>query len=110
MSHCPYQVRRFNYLSHEPLVVKNPAVAERPRGVVEKCTFCFHRLEAGETATACQQACPTGAIAFGSLADASSEVSQWHRSDRRYALLNELGTRPRTVYLARAKNPNPELA
>ena len=64
----------------------------------------------GELETACQQGCPTRAIVFGSLNDANSKVSQLQADPRRYDLLHEIGTRPRTVYLARVRNPNPELA
>ena len=102
----------------------NPDVTVRTRGVMEKCTYCVQRIERtriatriegrtiqdGELETACQQACPTRAIVFGSLNDASSKVSQLHADPRRYDLLHELGTRPRTVYLAKVRNPNPELA
>ena len=64
----------------------------------------------GELVTACQQGCPAGAITFGSLNDAQAEVTKLHQDERRYDLLHELGTRPRTAYLARVRNPNPELA
>jgi Fe-S-cluster-containing dehydrogenase component len=60
--------------------------------------------------TACQQGCPAEAIVFGSLNDPSSKVSRLHADPRRYDLLHELGTRPRTAYLVRVRNPNPELA
>jgi molybdopterin-containing oxidoreductase family iron-sulfur binding subunit len=102
----------------------NPEVTVRARGVMEKCTYCVQRIERariatriegrsiadGELMTACQQGCPTQAIVFGSLNDPSSKVSQLHADGRRYDLLHELGTRPRTAYLARVRNPNPELA
>jgi molybdopterin-containing oxidoreductase family iron-sulfur binding subunit len=64
----------------------------------------------GELTTACAQACPAQAITFGSLNDANSAVARLHRDRRRYDLLHELGTQPRTAYLARIKNLNPELA
>jgi molybdopterin-containing oxidoreductase family iron-sulfur binding subunit len=60
--------------------------------------------------TACQQACPTRAITFGSLADPQCDVSKLHRDPRRYALMPELGTRPRNVFLVKVRNPNPEMA
>ena len=63
----------------------------------------------GEARTACQQACPTHAITFGDLNDPESAVAESKRNPRNYALLAELGTRPRTTYLALVKNPNPEL-
>jgi molybdopterin-containing oxidoreductase family iron-sulfur binding subunit len=91
---------------------------------MEKCTYCVQRIERkrittriegrtiadGELETACQQGCPTRAIVFGSLNDPSSKVSQQHADSRRYDLLHEIGTRPRTAYLARVRNPNPEIA
>jgi len=102
----------------------NPDVTVRSRGIMEKCTYCVQRIERkridtriehrlikdGELETACQQGCPTRAIVFGSLNDANSKVSQLHADPRRYDLLYEIGTRPRTIYLTRVRNPNPELA
>ena len=64
----------------------------------------------GDVLTACQQACPTEAIVFGDLNDPKAKVTRLHQEERGYELLHELGTRPRTVYLARVMNPNPELA
>jgi molybdopterin-containing oxidoreductase family iron-sulfur binding subunit len=91
---------------------------------MEKCTYCVQRIERarihsriegrsildGELTTACAQACPAQALTFGTLNDANSAVARLHRDRRRYDLLHELGTRPRTAYLIRIKNPNPELA
>jgi molybdopterin-containing oxidoreductase family iron-sulfur binding subunit len=102
----------------------NPDVTVRARGVMEKCTYCIQRIErarigarsAGrkigpdEVVTACQQACPAQAIVFGNLNDPTSAVSRKHADARRYDLLHELGTRPRTAYLVKVRNPNPELA
>jgi molybdopterin-containing oxidoreductase family iron-sulfur binding subunit len=64
----------------------------------------------GQIQTACQQACPSQAIRFGNLNDPGAQVTAWHGSERRYDLLHELGARPRTAYLVRVRNPNPELA
>jgi MoCo/4Fe-4S cofactor protein with predicted Tat translocation signal len=128
-NNCPYKVRRFNFLNYiEDYTAAremgmNPDVTVRTRGIMEKCTYCVQRIERkristriegrtildGELETACQQGCPTRAIVFGSLNDASSKVSQLHADPRRYDLLHEIGTRPRTVYLARVRNPNPEI-
>jgi Fe-S-cluster-containing dehydrogenase component len=129
-NNCPYKVRRFNFFSYTTSytdtekMVMNPDVTVRARGVMEKCTYCVQRIERvrietrvagtdikdGEIVTACQQACGSQAIVFGSLHDPQSAVSKLHQDSRRYDLLHELGTRPRTAYLARVKNPNPELA
>ena len=118
---CPYSVRHFNWGEPEwPESFRsflNPDVATRPRGVVEKCTFCHHRIQdAQETArmerevvsdaklqklTACAEACPAEAIVFGDLNDADSRVSRMHRSPRAFRLLENLGTKPKVVYLAR---------
>jgi len=123
-SYCPYKVRRFNWFDYRapadsPLhAADNPEVTVRSRGVMEKCTYCTQRIETAraradkenrplhrdEVVTACQAACPTTAIAFGDLNDPQSEVSRRRKSGRHYALLEELGTRPRTTYLARWKD------
>jgi molybdopterin-containing oxidoreductase family iron-sulfur binding subunit len=128
-NNCPYKVRRFNFMQyadkHTPqyMAMRNPEVTVRRRGVMEKCTYCIQRIETahieadkqnrrirdGEIVTACQAACPTQAIRFGDISDKDSSVSQAKTSPRNYAMLNELGTRPRTTYLARIRNPNPAL-
>jgi molybdopterin-containing oxidoreductase family iron-sulfur binding subunit len=126
-NNCPYKVRRFNwfdYQDHEQTQLqRNPDVTVRARGVMEKCTYCVQRIRGAEIAarvagrtlhgdevtTACQQACPTQAITFGSLSDPDLPMVVRRREPRAYAVLNELGTRPRTVYLARIVNRNPEL-
>jgi len=129
-NNCPYKVRRFNFLQYadedtESLKAqRNPEVTVRMRGVMEKCTYCVQRItnariEAekgnrrlvdGEVVTACQAVCPTSAIVFGDLNDPSSQVRQVKASALDYALLSELNTRPRTTYLAKLSNPNPELS
>jgi molybdopterin-containing oxidoreductase family iron-sulfur binding subunit len=119
-SYCPYKVRRFNWYDYRSFAdaeqaVKNPDVTVRSRGVMEKCSYCTQRIQAAQIAadkdsrplrrdeitTACQQACPTTAIVFGDLKDNESAVAKRRVSGRHYALLEELGTRPRTTYLAR---------
>jgi molybdopterin-containing oxidoreductase family iron-sulfur binding subunit len=128
-NNCPYKVRRFNFLQYadedtESLKAqRNPEVTVRMRGVMEKCTYCVQRItnariEAekgnqrlvdGDVVTACQAVCPTKAIVFGDLNDPRSQVNQAKASPLDYALLSELNTRPRTTYLAKLSNPNPEL-
>jgi len=132
-NNCPYKVRRFNYFNfHEELKLEknetkkmafNPDVTVRFRGVMEKCTFCVQRIQGvkieaknarrpiqdGEIKTACQETCPTGAIVFGDLNDPKSEVRRLQDGARAYAMLEELNVRPRLLYLARVRNPHPEL-
>ena len=110
---------------------KNPDVTVRMRGVMEKCTYCTQRIEHAKIAqkakagatdhvrlseaagtipkTACQQACPAGAIVFGDISDATSSVSKQKLSPFNYAVLGNLLTKPRTTYLARVRNPNPAM-
>jgi molybdopterin-containing oxidoreductase family iron-sulfur binding subunit len=125
-NNCPYKVRRFNFLGYadqktESLkLMRNPDVTVRTRGVMEKCTYCVQRINGariqakkegravqdGEIVTACQQACPTSAIAFGDINDPQSRVSKLKASHLNYKLLEDLNTRPRTSYLGRVTNPN----
>jgi molybdopterin-containing oxidoreductase family iron-sulfur binding subunit len=122
-------VRRFNFFNFTkdtPDILKlamNPDVTVRARGVMEKCTYCIQRinrgkvdaklagraLKDGDVKTACQQACPAGAIEFGDLRDTSSRVVKAKGESRNYALLDELNTKPRTTYLSKVRNPNPDL-
>lgn len=116
---CPYARRYFNWSEPrwpgDELSSLNPDVAPRPRGVVEKCTLCHHRIraaveraavdeeplsdEAVRRLPACAQSCPTQAISFGDLSDPESEVSRLARSPRATRLLAEAGTRPKVIYL-----------
>ena len=134
-SNCPYKVRRFNFFGYADgqeyrdlgadimKAVFNPNVTVRGRGVMEKCTYCVQRISAarrdaekenrtirdGEVVTACQAACPTRAISFGDLNNRNANVNTLRSEPHAYALLGHLGTRPRTSYLARVFNPNPDL-
>jgi len=68
-------------------------------GVIDKCTFCVHRVENGTPTTACQEVCPTKSIYFGDLNDPESEVSRLVRTRQAYALLPDAGTRPKHFFL-----------
>ncbi len=123
-NNCPYKVRRFNWFNYARKVEKplnmamNPDVTVRSRGVMEKCTFCLHRIRSaqaqaklenrelkdGDVQTACQQSCPTGAIVFGDLKDKSSEVYRLFTREDSYSLLEELNTQPAVRYQVKVRN------
>ena len=127
-NNCPYKVRRFNFLLYSDYETesyklgRNPDVTVRSRGVMEKCSYCTQRIEAakihadkenreirdGEVISACQQACPTGAITFGNLNDPDSEIAKLKKQERTYGVLADLNTRPRTTYVAEVFNFNQE--
>jgi Fe-S-cluster-containing dehydrogenase component len=67
-------------------------------------------IKDGDVLTACQQTCPAEAISFGNINDPESVVSKMKKNNRNYTLLHELNIKPRTTYLAKVRNPNPELA
>ncbi|MBI4639433.1 MAG: 4Fe-4S dicluster domain-containing protein, partial [Candidatus Tectomicrobia bacterium] len=118
MNACPYTVKFFNWYPPqwpETMQNFNPDVSVRPKGVVEKCTFCHHRLQhakeqadaeerqvavEGEYVPACVQACPAQALYFGDLDDRQTQVSQLSRSSRAFRLLEDLGTEPKVFYLS----------
>ncbi len=124
-NNCPYKVRRFNFLEYtayktEPeTLVHNPEVTVRPRGVMEKCSFCVQRINDvkirakgdgrtildGEITTACMAGCPSDAIVFGDLKDPKSKVAQLVAASRAYKVLEEIGAKPAITYLADLKNP-----
>ncbi len=128
-NNCPYKVRRFSFfnwtktLPETVQMAQNPNVTVRFRGVMEKCSYCIQRVRGaqhaanledravrdGDVQTACQQACGMQSIAFGDLNDPDSVVAKARANPRRYEMLAELSVKPRTSYLARVTNPNPEL-
>lgn len=130
-NNCPYKVRRFNFLDYHGRtkdsatlqMQHNPEVTVRVRGVMEKCTYCIQRISSarieakkenrpirdGEVQTACQSVCPMQAITFGNINDPDSAVTQAKAQPHNYGILTHLGTRPRTTYLAKLRNPNPAL-
>lgn len=134
-NNCPFKVRRFNWFNytdyhrfentnlnpaHDSLgrMVLNPDVVVRSRGVMEKCSMCVQRIQAGkldakkegrrpidgEIQTACAQSCPTNAIVFGDLNDEKSMVSEWYNDERKFEMLEELGVRPSVFYLTKVWN------
>lgn len=96
---CPYGVRYFNWREPEwpagTARYQNPDVPLRPKGIVEKCIYCVHRLPI----PACVQACSSGARYFGDLEDPTSQVAQLARSPRAVRMLEDLGTEPKCIYL-----------
>lgn len=122
-NNCVYKQRRFNWRSYQfpsPLHLQlNPAVSVRSKGVMEKCTFCHHRIREikdlakdrgrdvkdGEIQTACQQACPADAISFGNILDANSKIKKIkEKSRRRYTQLPELNFQPAITYLKKVNH------
>jgi len=121
MAACPYTVKYFNWYAprwnKDIKKTINPDVSMRPKGVVEKCTFCHHRLiKAKEKARfegremredeyipACAETCPAKAIYFGDLDDPNSTVSRLARSPRSFRLLEDLGTEPKVYYLSESE-------
>lgn len=115
---CPYTAKYFNWYGPQwsPSERRhlNPDVSTRPKGVIEKCTFCHHRLQkARENARAegremreedyqpaCVEICPTGAITFGDLDDHTHRVAELKEDPRAMRLMEDLGTRPKVYYLA----------
>jgi molybdopterin-containing oxidoreductase family iron-sulfur binding subunit len=114
---CPYAVKVFNWTTPEwpesMETMRNPDVSMRPKGVVEKCTFCHHRLMAAreraraagvelapdDYVPACVQTCPAEAMVFGDLDDPHSDVAALAASFRAFRWMEELGTKPKVIYL-----------
>jgi len=130
-NNCPYKVRRFNwfnywndsrfdnYLNNEHTqLVLNPDVTTRFRGVMEKCSMCIQRIQAGklkakmekrsvkdgDIKVACQQTCPANAIVFGNVNDPNSEVAKALKSERTYYVLEELNVQPGIGYQVKVRN------
>jgi molybdopterin-containing oxidoreductase family iron-sulfur binding subunit len=130
-NNCPYRVRRFNWFSYNQndefdfnmnddigRMVLNPDVVVRSRGVMEKCSMCIQMTQSAiltakkegrkvrdeEFQTACSNACGTGAMVFGDINDADSEVSQLVEDKRAYHLLAAIGTKPNVVYQVKVRN------
>ncbi|KLT66218.1 TAT-variant-translocated molybdopterin oxidoreductase [Pedobacter sp. BMA] len=130
-NNCPYKVRRFNwfnywndsrfdnYLNNEfTQLVLNPDVTTRSRGVMEKCSMCVQRIQAGKLEAklqkrplkdgdikmACQEACSANAIIFGDSNDPNSEVSKALRSERIYYVLEEINVKPGIGYMTKIRN------
>jgi phenylacetyl-CoA:acceptor oxidoreductase subunit 1 len=112
---CPYGARAFNweeFTGPNPSVPTwgQPEVERRPRGVAEKCSFCYQRIDRGlslgltpgvddDATPACVVTCPVGARAFGDLNDPESNVSKLLAQNPSYRLREDLGTNPRVHYL-----------
>lgn len=121
MASCPYHARYFNWFDpkweQDLANTLTPDVSTRPRGVVEKCSFCHHRwmaakekariegrdpqkLAEGDYVTSCTQACPNGAISFGDLFNPRHKVHALAHSPNAFRLLERLGTDPQVYYIS----------
>ncbi|MEI6507907.1 MAG: 4Fe-4S dicluster domain-containing protein, partial [Bacteroidota bacterium] len=136
-NNCPYKVRRFNWFKYREndefdfnynndlgRMVINPDVTVRSRGVMEKCSFCVQRIQAGkltakmenrtmkdgDVKTACQQSCPANAIVFGDMFDENSEISKLQNNDRSYVMLEEYDIKPSVSYFTKIRNVNEAIA
>ena len=132
-NNCPYKVRRFNWFNYNGYskfaevnpaqdsfsrMVLNPDVVVRSRGVMEKCSMCVQRIQAGKLdaknagtpvqdgaiETACAEACPTNAITFGDLNDKNTVVRKNTHDDRAYLALEEIGIQPNVYYMTKVRN------
>lgn len=130
-NNCPYKVRRFNWFTYNlndkfdfnmnndlGRMVLNPDVVVRTRGVMEKCSMCIQmtqntileakkegrKVKDGEFQTACSKACSTGAMTFGDMNDKDSAIREQYASNRRYYLLEEIGTKPNVFYHTKVRN------
>jgi molybdopterin-containing oxidoreductase family iron-sulfur binding subunit len=138
-NNCPYKVRRFNWFNYPSYkkftevnpsqddlgrMVLNPDVVVRTRGVMEKCSMCVQKIQAGkltakkesrpvkdgDVMTACQEVCPTNAITIGDWNDPESEIRKLSKDKRAYQALEEIGVKPNIWYQLKVRNAeNPEL-
>jgi len=137
-NNCPYKVRRFNWFNYPTYkkftgfnpaqddtlrMVLNPDVVVRTRGVMEKCSMCVQRIQAGKLdakkagtkvesgaiQTACSEACPTNAIIFGDWNDTESELRKSADSDRSYQALEDVGVKPNIWYKVKVRNKAGEI-
>ena len=135
-NNCPYKVRRFNWFKYRDndkfdfnfnhdlgRMVINPDVTVRSRGVMEKCSFCVQRIQAGklkaklenrtmvdgDVKTACQQSCPADAIIFGDINDEKSKVRNYFKDERAYFVLEEYNIQPSVAYMTKVRNVNETL-
>lgn len=136
-NNCPYKVRRFNWFKYREndqfdfnfnhdlgRMVINPDVTVRSRGVMEKCSFCVQRIQAGklkaklenramvdgDVKTACQQSCPSDAIIFGDFNDENSQVRKYFKNERAYFVLEEYNVQPSVAYMTKVRNVNEAIA
>lgn len=132
-NNCPYKVRRFNWFTYNlndrfdfnqnndlGRMVLNPDVVVRTRGVMEKCSLCIQQTQATilnakkenrkvtdkefKGSVACAAACPTGSLTFGDMNDKESDVRKLYSDNRRYYLLEEIGTKPNVFYHTKVRN------
>lgn len=135
-NNCPYKVRRFNWFKYREnddfdfhynndlgRMVINPDVTVRSRGVMEKCSFCVQRIQAGklqakiegrklkdgDIKTACQQSCPADAIIFGDINNSETEVAKHFKDERSYFMLEELNVQPSVAYKVQIRNVDENL-
>ena len=137
-NNCPFKVRRFNWFNYNGnedfatvnpaqqelgRMVLNPDVVVRSRGVMEKCSMCQQRLQAGKleakkagaplkdgaVKTACQSACPSNAIVFGDLNDTDSMISKERNDERTYFLLEDVGVKPTNSYKVKVRNQEEQI-
>ncbi|MBF0623903.1 MAG: 4Fe-4S dicluster domain-containing protein [Magnetococcales bacterium] len=97
---CPYKARSLVYFQVDVDKASNPRVPVRGKGVVEKCTFCVHRVDDGQQ-PACVEACQAageGAMLFGDLNDPQSEIAQRVRTLKTETIRADLGLKPHVHY------------